>query len=86
MIRDRFKPIEFIVKLVRLQNIMDHNSLSQHFKLLGEFSSKMCKFKMKSLDSMNNLYRSTILVHDQQQFKRYFELVIFSTPNTTTYT
>ena len=69
-----------------LKYIMHHNNLSGNFKLLSKYSSKMCKFKIKSFDSMEKSYKSAGLMHDKQQFKHNVELVIASTPNTTTST
>ena len=49
-----------------LKYIMQHVSLSEHFKYIGESTPKLCKFKMNYVDKIDKLYRAFGLVHSEQ--------------------
>ena len=73
------EPHSFYNQLNVLTSIIQHNSSSDHFKLLDVYSSKLCKFKIKYFDNMAKMYRSSRLKEDKQQHKRYVKLGIVST-------
>ena len=76
------QPQLFDYQWKKLKYIIQQNSLSTHFNMFGESSPKLCNFKINYLGNMENIYRSSILVYDQQQLKHNVELGIVPTRNT----
>ena len=67
-----------------LEYIIQHISSSGHFKFIGASSPKLCKFKINYFDKIEELYKSSGLVHGEQEFKCNVQMGIVSTPNTST--
>ena len=76
-INDLLEPHPFGYQCNVLESIMQHNSLFEHFKFPGKYSSKLCKFKINYRDKSWKNYTEPLDWFMIKKIKYNVELGIF---------